>query len=69
MARGKPVVPGTHGGAKEIVEHGVNGFVEDCKNIERIYDHILELLKNEKKRKRLVKTQEEKWKKVLLKIK
>jgi glycosyltransferase involved in cell wall biosynthesis len=51
MARGKPLVVGTEGGAKEIVEHGVNGFVEDGNNMEKIYEHILELLKNEKKAK------------------
>lgn len=51
MARGKPVVVGTDGGAKEIVEHGVNGFVEDGKNIDRIYQHVRELLKNEEKAK------------------
>ena len=47
MARGKPVVVGTEGGAKEIVEHGVNGFVENAKNIERIYERVFELLQNE----------------------
>jgi glycosyltransferase involved in cell wall biosynthesis len=51
MARGKPVITGTEGGAKEIVEHGVNGFVEDGSNIDTIYEHILDLLKNEKKAK------------------
>ena len=49
MARGKPVIAGTEGGAKEIVEHGVNGFVQDGNNVERIYEHILELLRNEEK--------------------
>ena len=47
MARGKPVVVGTEGGAKEIVEHGVNGFVEDGKNIDRVYERVFELLQNE----------------------
>lgn len=47
MARGKPVVVGTEGGAKEIVEHGVNGFVENGKNIDGIYERIFELLLNE----------------------
>jgi len=51
MARGKPVITGTQGGAKEIVEHGVNGFLEDGNNIDAIYEHILDLLKNEKKAK------------------
>lgn len=51
MARGKPIIAGTEGGAKEVVENGVNGFVEDGKNIDRIYEHILELLKNEEKAK------------------
>lgn len=48
MARGKPIIAGTEGGAKEVVENGVNGFVEDGKNVDRIYKHVLELLKNEK---------------------
>jgi phosphatidyl-myo-inositol dimannoside synthase len=47
MARGKPVVVGTEGGAKEIVEHGVNGFVEDGKKIDRLYERVFELLQNE----------------------
>jgi phosphatidylinositol alpha-1,6-mannosyltransferase len=47
MARGKPIIAGTEGGAKEIVEHGVNGFVEDGKKIDRIYERVFELLQNE----------------------
>lgn len=51
MSRQKPVITGIPGGAKELVENGVNGYVEDGNNIDKISGHILELLHNEKKAK------------------
>jgi len=49
LARAKPVITGTPGGGKEIIENGVNGLVVNGENLEEIEKSVLELLGDENK--------------------
>lgn len=49
-SRGKPIIAGIPGGAKEIVETGFCGFIVDGNDIEQITTRLEELLENEEKR-------------------
>ncbi|MGH7807042.1 MAG: glycosyltransferase family 4 protein [Thermodesulfobacteriota bacterium] len=48
-ARGKPVIAGSHAGLKEIVKHGITGYLVNPEDTEGITDAILDLLSNERK--------------------
>jgi len=49
MSRGKPVITGIPGGAKEIVENDVNGYVVNGENVDDVSKYVIELLKNDTK--------------------
>jgi len=51
MSCGIPCIVSNKGGLKEVVKDGVNGYVIGVKNIDGIVDKIVELLKDNKKRK------------------
>jgi len=44
MSRRKPVIGGNHGGVPEIIEHGVNGFLVDPRNVIEISKRIIDIL-------------------------
>lgn len=45
-SRGKPVITGAAGGAKEVIQHGKSGYVVDGENLDSIAAYILDLLNN-----------------------
>ncbi len=48
-SRGKPVIAGVPGGAKEVIEHGETGYVVNGENVNEIAKCILDLLNDEAK--------------------
>ncbi|HSE84018.1 MAG TPA: glycosyltransferase family 4 protein [Thermodesulfobacteriota bacterium] len=48
-SRGKPVITGIPGGAKEAIQHGRSGYIVDGGNIDEIATRILDLLKDDMK--------------------
>jgi glycosyltransferase involved in cell wall biosynthesis len=53
MASGKPVVAFNTGGNPELIEHGTTGILVNFGNTESLANSIVELLVNEKKRKKM----------------
>lgn len=53
MAYGKPVICCDTGGASEVVENGVTGFLVPASNSDLLAERILELLKNKELRKKM----------------
>jgi glycosyltransferase involved in cell wall biosynthesis len=53
MATGKPIVSYRHGGVCEMVNDAENGYLTDVGNPSSLADAILELLKDENKRKEM----------------
>ena len=53
MALKRPIVASNVGWAKDIVDHGVNGYLVDPTNHVVYSDHIIELLENPTKRKQI----------------
>lgn len=47
MALGKPVIAGNHGGAPEIVEDGVTGFLVNPGDPQALADRLIQLLRDE----------------------
>ncbi|HEX3036798.1 MAG TPA: glycosyltransferase family 4 protein [Thermodesulfobacteriota bacterium] len=48
-SRGKPVITGIPGGAKEAIQHGRSGYIVNGENIDEIATCILDLLKDDEK--------------------
>jgi Glycosyltransferase len=48
-SREKPIIAGTPGGGKEVVQHGKTGYIVDGENIDEIAEYVLDLLKNDEK--------------------
>lgn len=48
-SRGKPVIAGIPGGAKEVIEHGKSGYIVDGENTDEIAAYISDLLGNDEK--------------------
>lgn len=46
LARGKPVISGIPGGAKEVVENDITGYIVDGNDIKEMADKLLKLLEN-----------------------
>jgi len=53
MASGKPVVAFNTGGNPELIEHGITGILVNFGNTESLANSIVELLVDEKKRKKM----------------
>jgi phosphatidylinositol alpha-1,6-mannosyltransferase len=53
MALGKPVVAGNHGGAPEIVQDGVTGFLVNPDDHEALTDRLSRLLQDEPLRRKM----------------
>ncbi len=53
MALGKPVIANDAGGTKEIVKHGINGFLITNETTEEIAEIIVSLLDNKEKRQKM----------------
>ena len=51
MACGLPVVTSCHGGVVDVIEHGVNGYLVDPKNIEHLNEIVLSLYNNNELRR------------------
>jgi len=47
MALGKPVIAGNHGGAPEIVQNGVTGFLVNPDDPQALADRLIQLLRDE----------------------
>ncbi|MGC8897445.1 MAG: N-acetyl-alpha-D-glucosaminyl L-malate synthase BshA [Bacteroidota bacterium] len=55
MACEVPVVSSNAGGLPELVVHGVTGYMSEVGNIEQMAHHAIELLTNEKKRRKFAR--------------
>ena len=53
MALGNPVIANDAGGTKEIVKHGINGFLISNESAQEIADLINNLLDDKKKREKM----------------
>lgn len=42
MRYGKPCIGGNHGGTPEVIAHGVDGYLVDHGNVERLADYLIE---------------------------
>jgi glycosyltransferase involved in cell wall biosynthesis len=49
MATGKPIVGTCYGGAPEIIENGVTGYVVDPHSVKELANKTIDLLRNPKK--------------------
>ncbi len=56
MALGTPVIAGDYGGAPEIVQDGVTGFLVKPDDLEALTDRLIRLLQDEALRKRMGET-------------
>jgi glycosyltransferase involved in cell wall biosynthesis len=54
MDVGTPVIGTRIGGIPEIIEHGVNGFLVDCGDIEALKKSMIEILEDKLLRKKLI---------------
>jgi glycosyltransferase involved in cell wall biosynthesis len=55
MACEVPVVSSNAGGLPELVDHGVTGYMSDVGDIEQMAYYAIELLRNEKKRRKFAR--------------